>query len=148
MSAPVPMPRKDLHTLPGPGNRQVGWVVGVFLVLLVVVFDFAALRRGSIGMVSGITLGIALVLFILAAFLPAALTPVNRLWMGLAKVLHLVVSPLVLGSVFYLAVTPMAILRRKKSRESFPMGKDEKAASYWIKRTPPGPEPESLKRQF
>ncbi len=141
-------PQLTLHESPGPTDRKVGLVVAGFLLLLMVLHDYATLREGFIGLSSAVLLALVLGLFTLAALRPVTLAPVNKVWMGLSRVLHASISPLVLGGVFLLVLTPMAILHRNKSRKSFPMAKDPCAKSYWIPRAPPGPDPKSLYRQF
>jgi hypothetical protein len=94
----------------------------------------------------------ALVLAAVFAFLAlmwtAALGPLNRLWTKLGVFLYGVVSPLVLGLLFYATVTPIALLMRVVGKDPLRLRRDPDAASYWIERTPPGPPPKSMKNQF
>ncbi len=55
---------------------------------------------------------LALVLAAWALAAPASLRPVYRAWMHLGLLLHRIVSPLVLGVVFFLVVTPFGIVMR------------------------------------
>ncbi|MBM3565043.1 MAG: hypothetical protein FJX42_02895 [Alphaproteobacteria bacterium] len=88
-------------------------------------------------------------LFLAAAFLaPNVLKPLNRLWFLFGMLLHRIVSPLVMGLLFFLTVTPIALIMRLLGKDPLRLQFDRTAKSYWIKRTPPGPEPESLRRQF
>ncbi len=87
--------------------------------------------------------------FLAAAFLaPRALKPLNRAWFLFGMLLHRIVSPLVMGLLFFLTVTPTAILMRLFGKDPLRLKLDRAAKSYWIERAPPGPEPESLRRQF
>jgi hypothetical protein len=89
-----------------------------------------------------------------AAFLAVALIrapllhPLNRAWTGLAVLLHRIVSPVVLGVLFYLVVTPIALCMRWFGRDALRLRADPSAASYWVPREPPGPTPESMLHQF
>jgi hypothetical protein len=83
----------------------------------------------------------------LTLFFPAALTPFNRLWFRLGILLGKVVSPIVLALLFFVLITPVAILTRIFGRDELLM-KKRNVASYWIDREPAGPSPESFKNQF
>ncbi len=85
---------------------------------------------------------------ILALALPAALAPLNRLWFQLGLLLHKVVSPIVLGVIFYLVITPFALVMRAFGADPMRRKFDRGTDSYWIERQPPGPQPESFRDQF
>lgn len=87
--------------------------------------------------------------FLVAALLfPAVLAPLNRLWTKLGLLLHRLVSPLILGIMFFLVITPIGLLMRILGKNPLKLEFDRSATSYWIHRAPPGPAPESLKDQF
>jgi hypothetical protein len=88
----------------------------------------------------------AFVLTALAA--PQLFAPFNRLWTLFGLMLHRAVSPIMLGIMFFLVVTPIGLLMRTLGKQPLRLNFDKSAASYWIDRTPPGPAPESLKDQF
>ena len=89
------------------------------------------------------------VVFAIAALTwTVALAPLNKLWTKLGVFLYRVVSPLVLGLLFYATVTPIALLMRVLGKDPLRLRRDPDAASYWIVRTPPGPPPKSMKNQF
>ncbi len=76
------------------------------------------------------------------------LAPANRLWTRFGLILHRLVSPIVLGVVFFLVLTPMALLMRAFGKRPLELGFRPDLASYWIDRGDPGPAPESMKDQF
>lgn len=87
--------------------------------------------------------------FLLAALLfPSVLAPLNRLWLRLGMLLHRIVSPIALGIMFFLVITPMGLVMRAMGKDFLRLRLDPEARSYWIPREPPGPAPESLKNQF
>lgn len=87
--------------------------------------------------------------FLAAALIrPQVLSPLNRLWMKFGLLLHKVTNPVIMGLVFFLAVTPTALIMRALGKDPLHRKIDKAAASYWIDRTPPGPEPETMKNQF
>ncbi|MBI1986030.1 MAG: hypothetical protein HYW28_06790 [Rhodospirillales bacterium] len=83
-----------------------------------------------------------------AVFAPVVLRPLNRLWFLLGMTLHKVVNPLVMGFLFYLTVTPMALFMRLAGKDPLRLKFDRQAKSYWIERQPAGPAPESMRHQF
>ena len=93
-------------------------------------------------------LAVSLVFLVLALVYPRSLTVPNRLWTKLGLLLHRIVNPLIMGLIFFLAFTPMAILLRALGKDLLNMKRDTSADSYWILRDPPGPSPESMRRQY
>jgi saxitoxin biosynthesis operon SxtJ-like protein len=93
-------------------------------------------------------LGLGAMFAALALLWTAALAPLNKLWTKLGVLLYSIVSPVVMAVLFYVIVTPMALLMRMLGKDPLRLRRDPGAASYWIHRTPPGPAPESMKNQF
>ena len=93
-------------------------------------------------------LAVSAVFLLLALLLPACLTPLNRLWTKFGMLLHHIVSPLALGILFFLVVTPIGLVMRLFGKDPLRLRLDRSAGSYWIERTPPGPAADSLKNQF
>jgi len=79
---------------------------------------------------------------------PAILHPLNRLWFRFGLLLNKIVSPLVMGLIFFVVVTPAALAMRMRGRDPLRLKFDRGAGSYWIKREPPGPSPDSMRNQF
>ncbi|MBX9635105.1 MAG: hypothetical protein K2X44_09005 [Magnetospirillum sp.] len=87
--------------------------------------------------------------FLLAALVvPRMLRPLNLLWFKFGQLLHHIVTPVVMGLLFFLTVTPVGLLMRATGKDPMRLKRDPKAVSYWIDRTPPGPAPETMKNQF
>ncbi|MBL6935878.1 MAG: hypothetical protein ISR48_10750 [Alphaproteobacteria bacterium] len=84
----------------------------------------------------------------LALMRPSLLVPLNRLWLGLGMVLHRIVSPLVMGLMFFAVITPTALILRIMGKDLLHRRFSPDAESYWIPRQPPGPEPQSMRNQF
>lgn len=93
-------------------------------------------------------LAVACVFLCVTLTVPQILSPLNRLWTRFGLLLHRVVNPLILGVLFFLVVTPTAVIMRALGKRPLTMDWDPDASSYWVNRDPPGPEPESMKRQF
>jgi len=123
-------------------NRAFGWVfVAVFLIIALWPLVFGGTLRWWSLIVS------ALVALVTVAA-PSLLTVPNRLWLRFGLLLHRIVSPVVLGIMFYLVVMPMGLLMRALGKDFLRLRRNDSAESYWIKRDPPGPEPGSMSNQF
>jgi len=81
-------------------------------------------------------------------FAPRFLQPLNRLWFRFGLVLHKIVSPLIMGLIFFGCVFPISLLMRLFGKRPLDLKFEPTATSYWIHRQSPSPEPESMKRQF
>ena len=75
-----------------------------------------------------------------------ALLPLNILWMRLGFLLGLIVSPIVLGIIFFGLFTPIATLMRLYRRDELRLKFTHKT-SYWVTRNEPI-KSESFKQQF
>jgi Saxitoxin biosynthesis operon protein SxtJ len=93
-------------------------------------------------------LGLAAAFLIVSLVRPAALAPLNRAWLCVGLLLQRIVSPVVLGMLFFLTVTPIGLLMRLTGKNPLHLGFDREAQSYWIDRRPPGPAPDTMPRQF
>jgi len=88
-------------------------------------------------------------LFLLASVaFPRVLHPLNVAWMGLAVVLNRIVSPIVLGVIYFGLLTPIAAAMRLRGRDVLHRRFAYDRDSYWINRDPPGPDGSSFPRQF
>ena len=87
--------------------------------------------------------------FVAVAYLaPGILKPLNLLWFKFGMLLHKFVNPIVLGIMFLVFITPIAVVLRLLGKRLIPLTFERDKASYWIERTPPGPAPDSLRNQF
>jgi hypothetical protein len=91
-------------------------------------------------------LGAALV--VLGATFPAALTGLNRAWFKLGLALNVIVSPIVMGLLFYGAVVPVGWFLRKQGEDILALKSEPDALTYWTVRAPPSPSSGTLGKQF
>jgi hypothetical protein len=61
----------------------------------------------------------------------------NKVWFKFGMVLSAIVSPIVMGLLFFIAVTPMALIMRARKKDLLRCKFDRQAASYWIEREQP-----------
>jgi predicted membrane metal-binding protein len=85
---------------------------------------------------------------LVALLWPKRLAPLNRLWLKFGLLLHAVVSPVVLGLIFYVAIVPVGFLKRIFGNDSLRLKADRTVNSYWIERDPSNSALSSMKRQF
>jgi hypothetical protein len=84
---------------------------------------------------------------LLALFSPQLLGPLNRLWYDFGLLLGSIVSPIVLGAIFFLIITPVALVARLFGRDELKITR-RPVDSYWVARSPPGPSSDSFKNQY
>jgi hypothetical protein len=68
------------------------------------------------------------------------------MWVG--ELINRIASPIISALVFFVAVTPIALVSRWRGKDPLRLRKDGKAESYWVLREPPGPEPGTMADQF
>jgi predicted membrane metal-binding protein len=95
-----------------------------------------------------IALAIAMAFGLAAIAVPRILHPLNYVWYQFGLSLHKIVSPIVMGGVFFLSVVPMGLAMRLLGKDLLALNRHRELKSYWIARKPPGPEPKTMKRQF
>lgn len=125
-----------------PSNRSFGWTfTGVF----VAAGAYGALR-GGVEPTALLVLALATAIVTIAK--DSWLTPLNRGWMKLGELLGRVVSPIVLGAVFFGLFTPVGLLMRAFGRDAMRRRFEPAARSYWLERDPPGPADDSYRNMF
>jgi hypothetical protein len=117
----------------------------VFAVVFTVIALFPLLHSGNIRLWA---LPVAAVFAGLALLRPSLLAPLNRIWFRFGLLLHKVVNPIVLGLMFYAVLTPVAAVTRLFGGKLLTLGYDKSLLSYWQRRSPPGPEPDTIRNQF
>ena len=72
------------------------------------------------------------------------LTPLNRLWFKFGLLLGKFISPLIMGIIFFIVVTPIGIIMRLLNKDLLNL-KYNKKETYWIDKS--GPK-SKMKNQF
>ena len=119
-------------------NRSFGLVF--FIVFLLIAF-YPLINQGEIRIWSAL---ISLLFLILGIINSKILTPLNKVWFKFGIFLGKLISPVVMGIIFFLVVTPIAFLMRMLKKDLLNL-KFNKNSTYWIEKT----EPKStMKNQF
>ena len=79
-------------------------------------------------------LSLSLIFLFFSFFYTNALKPINNLWFKLGILLGTIVSPIVLGCIFFLLITPISVIGRVFQRNPLNLNLDKKLKTYWIKR--------------
>ena len=88
---------------------------------------------------------LALIFFVLGILNSKFLTPLNKLWMKFGIFLGSIISPFVMGVVFFMVVTPVGLIMRSLGKDLLRIKKNKSASTYWIAREK---QDDTMKRQF
>ena len=119
-------------------NRSFGIVF--FVVFLLIAF-YPLTYGGEIRIWSVIT---SLIFLVSGLFNSKFLTPLNKLWFRFGIFLGKIISPVIMGIIFFLVVTPIGLIMRLLGKDVLNL-KYSKNKSYWIEKD--GPE-SKMKNQF
>ena len=125
-----------------PSNKKFGWSLStVFLIIATYgAMNFSVFWSTSLFVMS-------LIFAVLTFVIPSSLTVLNLYWFKLGILIAKFLNPIVLGFIFFLIITPTALITRLFKRDALRI-KKRSASSYWLNRNPTGPDPESFKNQF
>ena len=119
-------------------NRSFGIV---FCVVFLIISFYPIINDENIRLWSLLAAFVFLILGILNS---RALTPLNRLWFKFGILLGTIISPIIMGIIFFFVVTPIGLLMKLFKKD--PLNRRfNNNKSYWIEKT----EPKSkMKNQF
>ena len=119
-------------------NRSFGIV---FFIVFLLIAIYPILNQNDIRTWA---VAISLIFLVLGLLNSKLLTPLNKIWFKFGIFLGKIVSPLVMGIIFFFVVTPIGIFMRFLGKDLLNL-KLNKSSSYWIEKT----EPKSkMKNQF
>ena len=119
-------------------NRSFGIV---FFVFFLIIATYPLIKDGELRLWSLI---ISIVFLFLGLVNSKILNPLNKLWFKFGIFLGKIISPLVMGIIFFLVVTPIGLLMRLLNKDLLNL-RFNNNSSYWIEKT----EPKSkMKNQF
>jgi saxitoxin biosynthesis operon SxtJ-like protein len=134
--------RQSQEPATGSSDRSFGLVFAGFFAVLTLHSWWRAGRAWPI------YLAIAAVFLTAALARPSLLRGLNRAWTKLGSILGAIVTPIVMGLLFFLVVTPIGLLIRLFGKDTLRRRGPRQGDSYWIAREPPGPSGESMREQF
>ena len=113
----------------------------VFALLFIIISFYPILNNETFRLWSLI---ISLIFLILGLLNSSLLTPLNKIWFKFGILLGRIFSPLIMGTIFFLVVTPIGVFMRILRKDLLNLNFN-KSSSYWIKKE--GPK-SSMKNQF
>ena len=119
-------------------NRSFGIV---FFIVFLIIALYPLLNSSDIRLWSLI---ISVIFLILGLLNSKILTPLNKIWFKFGILLGKIISPLIMGIIFFFVVSPIGIIMRLFRKDLLNL-KFNDTKSYWIKKT--GPK-SKMKNQF
>ena len=119
-------------------NRSFGIV---FFIVFLLIALYPLLKGNDLRIWS---LVISFIFLILGLINSKILTPLNRLWFKFGLLLGKFISPLIMGIIFFVVVTPIGIIMRLLKKDLLNL-KYNKKETYWINKS--GPK-SKMKNQF
>ena len=119
-------------------NRSFGIVFSVVFLLIAL---YPLTYSGEIRLWSII---ISLIFLILGFINSKILTPLNKLWFRFGIFLGKIISPIIMGIIFFLVVTPIGLVMKLLGKDLLNL-RYNKNKSYWIEKTDPKSK---MKNQF
>ena len=122
-----------------PSNRNFGLVFFVFFLIIGLwpLLGTNEIRYWSIFF--------SIIFFLLGITNSKLLNPLNKIWFNFGILLGKMISPLVMGIIFFLVVTPIGVIMRVFGKDILSLKYNKKNKSYWIEKN--GPK-SKMKNQF
>ncbi|MDA9698894.1 SxtJ family membrane protein [Candidatus Pelagibacter sp.] len=119
-------------------NRSFGIVFFIFFLLIAL---WPLLNNHEIRLWSLI---ISLIFLILGILNSKLLSPLNKLWMRFGLLLGKIVSPIIMGIIYFFVVTPTGLIMKIFRKDLLSLKKNDEK-SYWIEKND---EKSNMKNQF
>lgn len=131
----------DLTKLKLPSNKNFGlFFTSVFFLISI----YYLLEKSLLFYIFTSLFSIFLIITIVK---PSLLKPLNKLWMMLGYLMGMIMNPIVMGIIFFLLITPIAIITRIFKRDELLIKKNDRR-SMWNTRLDNQIKPESFNNQF
>jgi hypothetical protein len=122
-------------------NKKDNITFGIFFFIFFLIVGLYPLVSVEVIRIWSVVL--SLIFLIITIIRPNLFTFLNRSWIQFGTFLGKIISPIVMGFVFFFVVTPIGILVRILKKDV--MGLKRGASSYWINRDD---KFQSMKKQF
>ena len=120
-------------------NKNFGLV---FFVIFILIALWPLLKYGNIRIWSVI---VSIIFLILGLLNSKILTPLNKLWMRFGILLGKIVSPIVMGIVYFGVVTPIGLIMKLFGKDILNLKIDKNKNTYW---SPKSKIASKMKNQF
>ena len=115
------------NQLKTPSNKSFGIVFSIFFLII---FLYLFFKNQEINLI----LILFSILFLILGFLKSnLLTPLNIMWLKFGIFLGKIISPIIMGLIFFVVVTPLAILAKIVNKDFLGLNKSKniKKKTYW-----------------
>ena len=119
------MKQKEIKT---GSNKSFGIV---FFVIFIIIALWPLLKDENIRVWSII---VSITFLTLGLLNSKILTPLNKLWMRLGILLGSIVSPIVMGVVYFGVVTPIGLIMKLFGKDVLNLKLDKNKPTYWLKK--------------
>jgi len=120
-----------MNTALMPSDRKFGWTFAVLFLLVGAIYSPWLILLSA-------------VLAVITLTRAHWLAPAKRGWMKLGELLHHIVSPIVMGLIFFGVFTPVALFMRAIGRDALARSYEPAAPTYWKRGEPAGPADDSF----
>lgn len=128
---------------PLPSNKKFGLLFfGVFFALALYAYS-----KNEATAIIGLLLLLSSVFLISSFFYQGLLSPLNKAWFMMGLALGKIMSPIVLGIIFFGLITPIALIARLLGRDELKL-KRPKKSTYWSEPIGSNSDADSFKNQF
>ena len=127
-----------MENLKIPSNRSFGFVFATVFFLIAI---YPLINSGEIKNWSII---VSIIFLILGLINSRLLSPLNNLWFKFGIYLGKIISPIIMGIIFFLVVTPIGLIMKILKKDLLNLRYNSKK-TYWINKT--GPK-SKMKNQF
>ena len=120
-------------------NRSFGIL---FFIVFFIVSLWSLISRGDIIYWALIA---SLIFLVLGVLNSKFLTPLNKLWIKFGIFLGAIASPIVMGIIYFIILTPIGALMRFLGKDLLKINKSKSLTTYWINRDK---QKNTMKKQF
>ncbi|MEL7198246.1 MAG: SxtJ family membrane protein [Pseudomonadota bacterium] len=136
---------EDYHEVKTSSDRAFGLTIGAILLLIagVRLWLFDAGQTSTIAVAAPGAL-----LFLFGFIAPGLLAPLNKIWTKFGLLLAMIINPIIMAIMYFVLFVPIGLFMKIRGRDALRQKPDREAETFWIKRDPAGPEPETMTNQF
>ena len=109
-------------------NKSFGIVFFIFFALI----ESYLFYKSNI--ISYKLISLSLIFLILGLLNSKILTPLNILWFKFGILLSKIISPIIIALIFFLVVTPLALLAKIVKKDFLDLDKGKIKRTYWVKK--------------
>tara|TARA_Y100000591_G_C21797857_1_gene680390 strand:- start:405 stop:812 length:408 start_codon:yes stop_codon:yes gene_type:complete len=116
------------HSIESSNERSFGIVFAIFFAILSI---YPVINKKDINLY---LLILSIIILIIGIFKPSLLYYPNKIWFKFGIFLGKIVSPLVMGIIFFFTVTPTGIIMKLLRKDLLKKKFDVKVRTYWVKK--------------